>query len=303
MATGVGVGAGAGRKHESQFKVDNRVITEAAISPLTGDPSAGDWHNVADESDFDGGEASFSPFAADMGSSDDRDIEREAAIDEDDEVLDFEWFGPSNPKRFMVKSTSEGHENADRKTRHASMSFSCDLNVIIRPESDDDVVLPINEDFWKDVDTTVPETELEMPLDFATSISPSGGAPNKRSDVKESKEPSATIDDFIRTDTSYSSRNNSYSIGNSSSAKVPSQFMYPIKKLSFRDAYGKLALDPQVSSVQVSSSFSNSALNHTYNRVAKSGKRKSKFKKLSRSKSGWCEMVSTGIGIGEFMLL
>ncbi|CAH01754.1 uncharacterized protein KLLA0_C15741g [Kluyveromyces lactis] len=303
--------ATANKKHDSQFRVATRIITEATITPLAANTSKSSG-SVTDESDIDGGDALFSPFASDVGSGDDQDIERELLGDvtDDDDALDFEWLmGASKPKRFMLKPvTSEDHTGNAREIRHADISFSHALQGIIQPDTTDDVELPINEDFWKDVDTSVAEANLDMPLDFSAAISPSGANLSSGSVIGDhngidgSFQVSETVEDFIKTDTSIS--HSASTVG----SDVHSQFMYPIKKLSFRDANGKLALDPQVSSVDshASTSISNSNFNqshHAHNRILKSGKRKSKFKKISRSKFGWCEMVSTGIGIGEFMLL
>lgn len=233
----------------------NEILVKSSRRPSESD--ARDVSLVTDESDADN-ETLFSPIASDAGTF---------ADEEGEEELDLDWYlPPPYPKRFLHKPVSSEPQR--------SSSLSDDLEDIIC-ETTADIDIPINKDFWKDVDSSVTEMDFQVPCTLSPPL------PQLSSNI-ESKYKNSRIEDFITTDNST----------NCEPAEITNtQFMYPIKKLTFRDSDGKLALDPSTGSA------------FSHNRVSKPANRMAKFKKLSRTKSGWCEMVSTGIGISEFMLL
>lgn len=308
-----------GKKHESHFKIATRVIPETAITPLSRETGM----QSTDESDVDGTESGglFSP----VGSDREMEMEMELGLELDDE-FEFDWFADSShPKSFRTVRQPEKCEESEVEVVGKDLSVSEDLKGLILPkargEDDDgtgnDVELPINEDFWKEVDTSVGETDVEIHVqDFHGSALLTGKSSNLAASAasaaaaaaaatENSSASVAAIEDFIKMD-NYSFSNGVGTNSGSSSMEEHAEarithFMYPIKKFTFRDASGKLVLDPQVSANP--SGISTATHTYTRDRILKARKAKSKFKKISRSREGWCEMVSTGVGIGEFMLV
>lgn len=248
-----------GRTH---FSVANRIISTSSIIPLESkskmqskvDRKDGAINSESD-SDFEM-EQLFSPVAPDYDD-----------VGTFEEDAEFDWMFPSmQPKRFGRR----GHMDISKDEKPI-----CDNLESILDVSKLDVEIPTNKDFWKAIDTGISEAcVVELSDGESLTVQPLSENANE-------VETPPKIEDFITTDNS----------SNITVSEVNSRIFYPIKRFTFRDADGKLALDP----------FISTALGHE--NMAKVSKPRRKLRNVLSTKAGWCEMVCTGVGIGEFMLL
>lgn len=229
-------------------------------------PLAKSQRSQAEESDsesVDSADLLFSPLGSGA-------VEEEEEEDEFDHgLLSPVYFGAMYPKRFHHHSSADVEAAVESRRNSVSGYALRDL-----------VGASGNGDFWKEVAATNQEAifascPLELPSESAGC-------------VEESCDTS--LDEFISAD-----------LGTPTS--VPPQWDedYKIKLLCYRDAAGNLRLRTQEDSYTVSR---NSSVPVAKVKVGKSRKGKSGklLKSAIRRKSGVREMVSTGIGIGEFML-
>ncbi|AQZ14171.1 YGR079W [Zygosaccharomyces parabailii] len=194
-----------------------------------------------------------------------------AGLDEGDEEDEYDheflspvYFGAAYPKRFHRRS-SMAHAAPERKNSTSLSAYS--LGEFLTNSK--------NDDFWKEVGATdeealcFPETDpLSEPTGMSSSEEPSAQEPCGQEPAKQ-----ADLSQFITEDLGSTQPMDSYSWDQDCKVKL----------LCYRDAEGKLRLR-----------------NANGGRVNKKGKKL--LKRAIRRKSGVREMVSTGIGIGEFML-
>lgn len=210
--------------------------------------------------------------------------------DDDEDVYDHELLSPiyftaQYPKRFHRRSSSLNPSITEQRKHSISGYPLSDL-----------LGNTTSEDFWKEVSTTNEEAiyypegavmgETSSPKLSATAVESSS------QDLSDT-----SFDEYITEDLSAAP----------SSAVDSSTWNedYKIKLLCYRDATGKLRLKTKESnSYTVSKQVSNSVRKTVSRQPQKKGKKnKNKLLKHAiRRKSGVWEMVSTGIGIGEFML-
>lgn len=195
-----------------------------------------------------------------------------AGLDEGDEEDEYDhdflspvYFGAAYPKRFYRRS-SIAHTVPERKSS-TSLSSYCLGEFLTNSK---------NDDFWKEVSTTdeealcFPETD---PLSPETSQEQKPAVQEQPALPAHEPAKQADLSQFITED-----------LGSAQPVDSSSWDQdCKIKLLCYRDAGGKLRLR-----------------NANSSRVNKKGKKL--LKGAIRRKSGVREMVSTGIGIGEFML-
>lgn len=216
----------------------------------------------SDEESVDSADLLFSPIGT-------------GAVDEEEEEDEYDhgllspiYFGAMYPRRFHHHSIAEEKHLVDSRRNSVSAYALRDL-----------VENTGNNDFWKEVSTTNQEaiftsSQLELPAESAC--------------VEES--PNTSLDEFISAD-----------LGTPTAGPLQWDEDYKIKLLCYRDSTGNLRLRTQEDNYTVSK---NSTAPFSKVKVGKSrkGKGRKLLKNAIRRKSGVREMVSTGIGIGEFML-
>ncbi|QLL31318.1 hypothetical protein HG536_0B01810 [Torulaspora globosa] len=260
-------GKGASSSGSKQFQLVNGVITKEDITPL----AKSSQHSTASSDDESSTSTTmesdllFSPMGSAVDDAEDED-------EYDHELLSPVYFGATYPKRFHHVSNAY-YDDGAVESRKGSVcgQFLKDL-----------LGNTTNEDFWKEVGTTSEEAifasqPLEPPVE-----SPS---------VQDQS--ITSLDEYIREDAT----------APASSALSAAQWddNYKIKLLCYRDTTGNLRLRTQEESCSGSRSLLVGS-NHKVNKIRR-GKGKSKLlKNAIRRKSGVREMVSTGVGIGEFML-
>lgn len=258
-------GKGSSSGGSKLFQLVNGVITKDDITPL-----AKSSQNSATSSDDESSTSTvmepdllFSP----MGSVADEDED-----EYDHELLSPVYFGASYPKRFHHVSNANDDSVVESRKGSVCGLFLQDL-----------VGNTTNDDFWKEVGATSEEAIFaSQPLE----------PPAELPSVQD--QPTTSLDEFIKEDAT----------APATSALSAAQWddNYKIKLLCYRDTAGNLRLRTQEESCSGARSPLTGSANHRVNKI-RTGKGKSKLlKNAIRRKSGVREMVSTGVGIGEFML-
>lgn len=268
------------------FQLLNSIITGDDITPLprggSNHSNNGDDQNQTEEEGSSNRRESSSSSGTDTGGETTPDPDLlfsplNAGFDDGDEEDEYDhdflspvYFGAPYPKRFHRRS-SLTHVQPDRRNSllsSPSLSYHPLGEFLINAK---------NDDFWKEVGTTDEEAlcfpEVETQNAPAPPMTESSQEPGSSS--QESQE---DLTQFISED-----------LGSAQPVDSSSWDQdCRIKLLCYRDAEGKLRLR------NANSSDGGSG------RVQK--KSKKLLKRAIRRKSGVREMVSTGIGIGEFML-
>lgn len=262
-------GKGYGNGGNKQFQLVNGVITKEDITPLaSSSPQRSTTSSDEEGSNSTATESDllFSPISSAVDEEEDED-------EYDHELLSPIYFGASYPKRFH--HSSHASDQLGRESRKGSLcgQFWKDL-----------LGNTTNGDFWKEVGTTNEEAIFASePLqELSTESSPLEDHSN------------TTLDQFIKEDAT----------APASSALSAAQWDddYKIKLLCYRDTTGNLRLRTQEDNSNVARGLVTESTNLKVRKIRK-GKGKSRLlKNAIRRKSGVREMVSTGVGIGEFML-
>lgn len=211
-------------------------------------------------------------------------VDEEGDDDDEEDVYDHELLSPiyftaQYPKRFHRRSSLNP---SITEQRNNSLS-GYPLNDLLGNAT--------SEDFWKEVSVTNEEAIYypEGTVVGETSLPKLSTAVEPLSDT--------SFDEFITED-----------LTAAPSSAVDSNTWdedYKIKLLCYRDATGKLRLKTEESNNYTVSKQVNNSVRKTVSRQLQKKGKKNKNKLLKhaiRRKSGVWEMVSTGIGIGEFML-
>lgn len=251
------------------FQLVNGVITKDDITPLakSSQHSAMSSDDESSTSTTTESDLLFSPMSSAVDEEEDED-------EYDHELLSPIYFGSNYPKRFHHMSNAYEHSVVESRKGSVCGQFWKDL-----------LGNTTNGDFWKEVGATNEEAiftaslPVEQPAESLSSLE---------------DQSNTSLEEFIKEDAT----------APASSAVSVAQWDddYKIKLLCYRDTTGNLRLRTQEESVHGARNQTTESTNHKVGKIRK-GKGKSKLlKNAIRRKSGVREMVSTGVGIGEFML-
>lgn len=245
------------------FQLLNGVITKEDITPLAKSQRS---QADSDEESVDSADLLFSPLGS--GAVDEEEDEDEY----DHGLLSPIYFGATYPKRFHPHSSLEDRSLVESRRNSVSAYALRDL-----------VGNTGNGDFWKEVGATDQEAI------FASSPSE---PPAESACVEELS--NTSLDEFITADLDVPPTSSS------GPAVLPQwEEDYKIKLFCYKDSTGNLRLRTQEDRY---THTKNSSATKVKVGKSRNGKGRKLLKNAIRRKSGVREMVSTGIGIGEFML-
>ncbi|QLQ78830.1 hypothetical protein HG537_0B01780 [Torulaspora globosa] len=259
-------GKGSSNGGSKLFQLVNGVITKDDITPLA-KSSQNSAMNSDDESSTSTTMESdllFSPIGSVVDDAEDED-------EYDHELLNPVYFGATYPKRFHHVSNAHDDSIVESRKDSVCQQFLKDL-----------LGNPTNDDFWKEVGTTNEE---------AIFASQPSEPPVESPSVQDQS--TTSLDEFIKEDATAPST--------STLSTAQWDDNYKIKLLCYRDTTGNLRLRTQEENCKGSRTAVMGCANHRINKIRKGNKSKL-LKNAIRRKSGVREMVSTGVGIGEFML-